>query len=379
MSKPTSNRCRRALELLQPAFLTGFTFSQWIRILHENCWQIDVEYLPRAAIATFGTIATSCLKPFEPSVKLDDECETLWRRPVFILGLPRSGTTHLFNLLAQDPQFAYPSRIDCYNPHTFLLLRRLGLHRILGMVPEKKRIMDDVKTSWLSPEEDNIALSVLSGAGWRLGGVFPANSKYREILGPAGRLREIQIQRFCDSLSAFSKKLVFLHRARPLFKSPMHTGHIAEILEVFPDATFLTILRNPFSQFASHKAMHHSASKGWSALQRWDPISDEQRLKTGSSILHRYLETRSLISRGRLCEIHYEDLVRDQEACLRKVYSALDLGRPPFPENGKADKSYRKNAHPELCPALKVKIRAAYQPFVDAGLFDPAALSGAER
>jgi hypothetical protein len=375
MSEEKTCRFRAALELLQPAFLAGFTFPHWIRILHENRWEIDAQYLPRAAVATLGTIATSCLKPFEPTAELDEYCEKLWRRPLFILGLPRSGTTHLFNLLARDPQFAYPTRLECYNPHTFLLLRRLGLHRVLGMVREKKRFMDNVKTSWLSPEEDTIALSVLSGGGSRLIGVFTRNSNYRMFFGPAGQMRESHIQQFCDSLSAFSKKLVFLHRARPLFKSPMHTRHIAEILEIFPDATFLTILRNPFSQFASLKAMHHSASRGWSALQKRGPISDEERLKWVSSMLQCYLDTRSLIPRGRLCEIHYDDLVRDQEACLRKVYSALDLGQPPSPGNAEAEKSYRKNSHPELCHALKAKIRAAYRPFVEAGLFDPAQFS----
>ncbi len=363
------------MELLQPAFLSGFTFSQWTRLLEENRWDIDAKYLPRAWIATLGTLATSCLKPFEPDAKLDKDCKKLWRCPVFILGLPRSGTTHLFTLLAQDPQFAYPARIDCYNPHTFLLLRKLGLHRVLAIVPTKRRFMDNIRTGWLSPEEDNIALTVLTGAGSRMIQVFSRNEKYRAAFGPTGRMSAQHSVRFSEAMSTFSKKLVFLHRARPLFKSPIHTRHIAEILKIFPDAKFLTILRNPFSQFASLKAMHHSASKDWSALQKRRILSDDARLESISSILKSYLETRALIPQGQLCEIHYSELVQHQETCVRKFYSALDLGTPPDLTLQAAKVAYQKNSHPPLDPELKSKIRLVYEPFLDAGLFDPSDIS----
>ena len=291
---------------------------------------------------------------------------------------PRSGTTHLFNLLAQDPQFAYPARIDCYNPHTFLLLRKLGFHRLLGMVPTKKRFMDNMQTGWLSPEEDNIALSILAGAGLRLFQVFPRNEKYRAAFGPTGRMDSQHRALFSEVISSFSKKLVFLHRARPLFKSPIHTRHIAELLEIFPDAKFLTILRNPFSQFASLKAMHHSASKDWSALQKRRPFSDDDRLESISSILQSYMKTRTLIPEGQLCEIHYSELIEHHEACIHKFYSALDLGNPPAHTVQSAKKSYKKNSHPPLTSELKATLRFIYEPSVKAGLFDPADLSGAK-
>ncbi|MFM6171202.1 MAG: sulfotransferase family protein, partial [Sphaerospermopsis kisseleviana] len=375
MNKKSTSGLLRALELVQPAFLSGFTFPQWIRLLNENRWDIDAKYLPRAFIATAGTIATSFLKPFEPVAKLDEDGEKLWRRPVFILGLPRSGTTYLFNLLAQDPQFAYPARIDSYNPHTLLLLRKLGLHQLLAKLPAKKRFMDNIRTGWLSPEEDNVALTVLTGAGSRLIQVFNRNEKYRAGFSPSGRMSAQQRVLFTAAISSFSKKLVFLHRARPLFKCPIHTRHIAEILDTFPDAKFLTIFRNPFSQFASLKAMHHSVSKDWSALQKGRILSDDTRLASISSILKSYMETRALIPQGHLCEIQYSELVRQQEACIQKFYSALDFGTPPDRTFQAAKEAYQKNSHPPLDSELQSRIRSVYEPFVKAGLFDPADLA----
>jgi len=44
--------------------------------------------------------------------------------PLFVLGHYRSGTTHLHNLLALDPQFAAPTFFQVLNPHTFLTTER---------------------------------------------------------------------------------------------------------------------------------------------------------------------------------------------------------------------------------------------------------------
>lgn len=352
-----------------PAFLGGFTFRQWIRLLQENHFDIDRKFLPRALVATAGSLVTSCLKFLEPAPKLDEICDSLWQRPVFILGLPRSGTTYLFSLLANDPQFAFPSRLECYNAHTFLLLHRLGINRILGLIPSKKRHMDNVQTGWLSPEEDNIALTLLAGTGSRLLQVFQRNESYRDSLGADAGLNETQASLFTDALIEFSKKLVYLKRARPLFKSPNHTAKIPEILSAFPEARFVTILRHPFHQFASLKAMQTSSTRTWSALQEKPPVTDQQRLNYMTSTLERYMNTRLAIPANHLCEIHYEDLVQNKNETMKKIYSKLNLGSPPESATPQKDSSYKTNDHPELPIDLQNMIRVAYEPFASLEFF----------
>ena len=262
MSAELEARVRRLLGILQPAFLCGFTLPDWIRLLRKNHLQVDAEYLPRALIATLGAGATSFLKFFEDQIDLQPLDEERWRHPVFILGLGRSGTTHLFHLLARDPQFCFSTRLECYNPHTFLTLRRLGLHRWLGLFPAKKRYMDNVRMGWLSPAEDKVALCVLTSSGSRLRRVFPRT--FDGCLDAQGSSSDIKAQHpdFDMALAAFSRKLVFLHGRYPLFKSPEHTAAIPQILEVFPQAKFVTILRNPFPN--SH------LWPPWSSLRPWN-------------------------------------------------------------------------------------------------------------
>ena len=158
----------RACKQCSPAYLAGFAFPDWIGFLHRNSWQIDGRYLPRAIYATLRTVVTSMIKLFEDRVDLTGVDEEVWKKPVFIIGLPRSGTTHLFNLMARDTRFGFPTRFEVFNPHTFLTLRWLGVHRWLVTQSPVKRPMDGIKMGWDSPEEDIIALGVIEGRGPRV-------------------------------------------------------------------------------------------------------------------------------------------------------------------------------------------------------------------
>ena len=267
-------------------------------------------------------------KLFEDQIVLKPFDEEKWRQPVFILGLARSGTTHLFHLLARDPQFCFPTRLDCYNPHTFLTLRRLGLHRWLRLFPANKRYMDNVLTGWLSPAEDTVALSVLTSSGGRLRRVFPRT--FDRFLGAESSLFDVKTEHsdVDKGLAAFSRKLVFLHGRRPLFKSPKHTAAIPQILKVFPEAKFVTILRSPFSQFQSVAALEQSQALEWATLQRPLEMSDQMRIARISSRLQRYLETRDFIPKANLVEVAYEELASNQVGTLEKVYASLGLKMP---------------------------------------------------
>ena len=364
---------RQLFALFEPAFLCGFTLPDWIRLLRMNQWQVDAKYLPRALIATVGTAFTSFFKTFEDRIDLTSLQKEKWRQPVFILGLPRSGTTHLFNLLSRDPQFCYPTRFDCYNPYTFLTLRGLGLHRLLGLVPVKKRYMDNIRTGWLSPEEDMFAFYIMTSSGYGIQRVFPKTFKDRvDAKVPLDDIKG-EHPNFNAALASFSRKLVFLNSCRPLFKSPGHTANIAQILEVFPEAKFVTILRNPFSQFASMASMDRSQAKEWSTLQKSSEISDQMRLDRISFLLGRYLETRDLIPKSNLVEVKYQELVKNQTATLQKIYTGLGVEMPASFRTASVV-AYQQNQHPELSPELKARIRETYRPFVAAGLFEPCEL-----
>jgi len=147
------------------SYLTGLRWSDWRQLLREHAPAVDRGYRLRAAGVSVGTAITSLLARCEPEVGWSDELEQLWQQPVIILGLPRSGTTFLHQLLGFNPRLAYPTRLDCFNPWTCLTLHRWGVARLLGAIPRRARGMDRVQVGWLSPEEDDFALAALTASG----------------------------------------------------------------------------------------------------------------------------------------------------------------------------------------------------------------------
>lgn len=347
------------LTLAFPRHLAGFTFPDWLRMLRRQRWQVDAIFLPRAAVATLGTVVTSLLKPFDDACRMDRRDDAAWRRPTFILGAPRSGTTYLFNLLARDGRFAFATQVEVFHPHTFLTLRRLGLHRVLGVLPTRSRAMDAVRVGWLSPAEDSIALTILGVRGDGSRSIFPRTESGEEI----------SADRFRTALATFTRKLVHAHRRPLLLKSPGHTSRIPDILAVFPEARFVTIHRNPETVLASAIGTLRSAARVWNALQ-WPPARRlDDMIDSLGGMLDAYFDARPLIPPANLIEVRFEDLVADEAGMLAAIYSGLGIGPSPSCQRapGAAAVPYRRNTHPPLHEAVRDRLRSTCRRLYEAG------------
>jgi hypothetical protein len=340
----------------------------WLRLLRNHGFRIDPPFWPRAFLATVGAGVTSILARFEEpldSAWVDTE---LWEQPVFILGLPRSGTTHLFELLAESPSLCFPTRFDTFNPHTFLLLRRTGLFALLARMPKFKRAMDNLRVGWDSPEEDTVALSVLTSMGERIHQMFPQDwSRAGTPVTIDSRGREESVV-MMQALRAFSRKLVLLHSKQVLLKSPGHIARVREILQVFPKAKFVAIFRNPLHQASSLKNIRQSGNPFWCALQWPRAVEIPSILEHHGARLREYFDSRTLIPEGSLVEITFEELVSDRVRIIRKICESLALDPPPDSEKLSAT---ARNARPPGNPPAEwiPLIREHYRPLFDAGLY----------
>ena len=362
----------RACKQCSPAYLAGFSLSDWILFLHRNNWQIDGRYLPRAIYATLRTAITSVIKLLEDRIDLAGVDEEAWRKPVFIIGLPRSGTTHLFNLMARDSRFGFPTRFDVFNPHTFLTLRSLGLHRMLARQPAVKRPMDGIKLGWSSPEEDNIALGIIAGQGPRVDVVFPKRHAYTEVFQPLEERSEEERNAFRRALTTFTRKLVYCRKRPLILKSPAHAVCIADILEVFPEARFVGIIRKPAAQLASLRhLLAVTIPESWAVLQDRPQVTDEDLLIRIGHHIRAYCRARAEIRPENLVEVRYEELVADEEGTLDRIYACLGLTMPEQLVRRESKEEYIPNRHEALEPALADRLRSIYEPFEKSGLLNP--------
>src|SRR6185503_18547298 len=64
------------------------------------------------------------------------------------------------------------------------------------------------------------------------------------------------VEQWKSSLRTFLQKLTFKYRRPLIVKSPGHTGRIKLLLEMFPDARFVHIHRDPYTVFQSTVHTH---------------------------------------------------------------------------------------------------------------------------
>lgn len=353
------------------SFLTGLKLGDWLRLLQENEPAVDHGHYSRAGLITLAAAANSLLARLEPQVQLSPELDASWQRPLLVLGLPRSGTTFLHQLLAANPALACPTRLECFNPWTFVTLRRLGVTNLLNWLPSQSRGIDQVKVGWSTPEEDEFALTALLADGPWMGAVFPRR-KSEYVRRYPGNPEWKGASRWQEGLRYFTRKLVWLHRRPLVLKSPLHTGRIPDLLAVFPEARVVTILRNPRNQWQSALDATRHPFGYWPTVQK-SSIATEESTNLVQFMLERYFLTRHLIPPSRLLEITYERLVADPLAAMGEIHETLSLpGLGQTLERLRKEtwwQSYSPKQHSGLTRQERLEILVRYRSLFDAGYY----------
>jgi omega-hydroxy-beta-dihydromenaquinone-9 sulfotransferase len=287
--------------------------------------------------------------------------------PLLILGHWRTGTTHLHNLMAQDPAFSVLTYFHVYFQNYALL--DLWLHRrLLALALPKTRPMDEMALGIELPAEEEFALACVDDVGI-INGIWFAKqlpAYLRETVlfehedgsdDPAAR------QRWQRAYRRVVAKASIAGGGRPLLlKNPANTGRVAALLELYPEARFVHIVRNPHLVFPStivlyerlmaRAAFHHVTRAQIEALV----------LEVYTAVTERFEAERARIPAGNLVEVRFEELEQRPLATLESIYAGLRLpgfaaARPRFEAYIDRQQGYRKNQH-RLDPAMMQQVEA---------------------
>ena len=172
-------------------------------------------------------------------------------RPLVVVGVPRTGTTALHNLLSQDPQFQGIEKWLCNAPlvrppeheweaHPQYQACAAGVEHMFITAPE---VMQAHGVLASAVDECLVPMAQHFTSNW-----FPSQldiPKYDQWLLAADETASFR--RYKDIL-----RLVGLNDDRPwLLKNPSHVFGIEAMLAVFPDACVVQTHRNPLSSLAS--------------------------------------------------------------------------------------------------------------------------------
>lgn len=170
--------------------------------------------------------------------------------PLFILGLWRTGTTLLHQMLDAVPGHGSPQTWQCFRPASFRLARPPA-----AAVPIP-RPMDGLLVGADSPQEDEFALLLLG-----------CPSLYRGFLDPR-RLSELApLLGSADAGDWVAPTRDFLRAVQPtgdvrlIVKSPNHLFRAEALLPAFPDSPLILTLRDPADTY-------------WSNVRMWTAMAD---------------------------------------------------------------------------------------------------------
>ncbi|NOY30754.1 MAG: sulfotransferase [Planctomycetes bacterium] len=334
-----------------PRFWHGMRLSTWLSALVRN--RFALSKLPTSFSITFFSLFNSLFAAADQMVYGSRVARVeIEQPPLFILGHWRSGTTFLHELLIRDPEHTFPTTYQCFVPHHFVLTERWITPWTEGLLPNR-RPMDNMAAGWQRPQEDEFALGILGVPTPYLSMMFPKRGPvYPEYLDLQD-LSDAERQRWRDELDNFFRRLTYRNPRRIIVKSPPHTARVRTLLEMYPHAKFVHLVRDPYDLFVSTVNLWKSLNE----VQRMQGLGDqswieEYVLSTHERMYAAYEQDRNLLREDQLYELRYEDLVDNPHDRVRDLYAKLELGdfsraEPAIVKHLAEVKNYRRN-HYEL-------------------------------
>lgn len=252
-------------------------------------------------------------------------------RPVFIVGINRTGTTLLHRLMARDPRFWTLRGYECFEPvgppredgepsGGLADFRRAALKDMFeaaGAVENFSGVHDfDID----EPEED-FPLLRLSFTTWTAMVRFGLPDYGRWLAAAGSRQAYAHHRRIVQRFTWQRRRHGAGGGGQWLFKMPFHLRELETLLETYPDALFIQTHRAPAEVMGSWNSLVERAR---SAAVEPPPRHETgpEQLDFMSGMLNR--ATRFRIGRPELedrwVDVAYVDLIRDPLAAVRAIY-----------------------------------------------------------
>lgn len=321
------------------------SFRSWLRLLRQS-QNIDPHFYGRVLLVCLSSLAFSPLrwierKRFGPAVA----ATSIHPEPVFIIGHWRTGTTHLHNLLVQDPKFGYVSTFQAMAPD-FCLLGDQRIRPILNAIAHRihpTRLIDNIPLSFDAPQEEDFAIANLSPYSFVHLFTFPRQAvHFFERYALLDHLPDQTLYEWKEIYLGIMQKATFKAQGRRLvLKSPANSGRIRVLLDLFPEARFIHITRNPYNVFQSMRVVYQTVLPRSQVQSLSSKQIDEYILRFYCQLMQKFLHDKALIPSQNLVEIRYEDLETSPLGQLQHIYQVLGL--PNYVQSEPAFKAYLKS------------------------------------
>jgi hypothetical protein len=254
--------------------------------------------------------------------EIDDE---IIRSPVFIVGLPRTGTTVLGNMLGLDVGTrslrGWEALAPCPPPDIRMSddPRIHAYTRYIAFVrAQAPSIADAIPLNADAPEEDYTVLDLTFAC-------FGMNGRYHVPDYEDWALAEDNPE--VDAAYRYHRRVLKLLQwktpaARWSLRTPVHSACMRPLLKAYPDARFIWTHREPAKVIPSICSLINLTRKIY-MVDSYPAVLGERQLEQWAVSMERLLRDRSAIGDDRFFDIYHRDLIEDPQHCLRRLYAWL--------------------------------------------------------
>lgn len=274
--------------------------------------------------------------------------------PVFILGHWRSGTTYLHNLICSDPRAGYPTTYQTIFPNNLFAFQGV-LKFFLKLFLPVERPGDGLPLLVDQPQEEEFALGNEIDYCFYYWMYFPKDAVFfRDAHFSVDKISNERALQWKENYQRFVKRSL-VNTGGEVFvsKNPPNTARIKWILELFPEAKFIFIYRNPYEVYRSTKKFFNDVIPPLQFQDIDNNLFEEHILASYTALHTAYFEQRNLIPQENLVEVAYEDLITNPYRVVEQLANTLK-----FPSMDKIDSG------------LKVKIEKSKTHQIDDYVLD---------
>ena len=266
-------------------------------------------------------------------------------RPIFIVGINRTGTTFLHRLLSRDSRFWALRRYELTEP----VLPNGEYATVAGTAEDPRRayaeelldatnVVDTLagvhRTDIDEPEED-LWILWLTFSTWIFATAYHVPTYGRWLAETDSRNAYAHHRRVIRHFTWQRRKREPQGQRQWLLKMPFHLMELEVLAETYPEAVFIQTHRDPIELMGSWNSIVERI-RGFSTERRPPHKTGSEQLAFMSGMLNdamRFRASRPALD-GRWVDVRYADLVDDPMAVVSEIYTRLGWSLEPAAIDG---------------------------------------------
>jgi len=250
-------------------------------------------------------------------------------RPIFVTGLPRSGTTALHRLLCADPA----------SQGLELWLTEFPHPRPPRDTWETNPVYQGIAAAYAEQHVTNpefMGIHYIDAASveecWRLLRQAGLSNSYESLAYVPNYTSWLRKQDWTPAYEVHKQnlQLIGLNDAekRWVLKNPSHLSALDAIMAVYPDALIVQTHRDPVACIASSCSLSAETTRTWSTVFHGRLIGETQ-LELWSSSANAFRAAREKYNPAQFVDVEYSSFVGNPHRTVQSIYDAFDLQLTP--------------------------------------------------